>query len=115
MPDFNVPPECHDIAVSRITGLRQPQPVGEPAKDLVSITPDPNSHQEAAMGEDYGEPLISEDVFDTQLDLSRRFIAIGIRRENGAVILSWAEKAAVLRAGRQVKRMIGDIEVRMVQ
>ena len=58
---------------------------------------------------------MSEDVFEAQLNLSRRFIAISVRRENGAKIPRWAEQAVVLRTGRQVKRMIRDVEVRVVQ
>ena len=60
--------------------------------------------------------LISEDIFGTQLNLSRRFIAIGIRRENGAKIPRGAELVAIRRRTRGlVKRMIRDVEVRMVQ
>jgi hypothetical protein len=50
--------------------------------------------------------LRSEDIFDAQLNLSRRLIAVGIRREDCAEVLCRAEKISVLRAGGHGKHMV---------
>ena len=58
---------------------------------------------------------ISEGVPEAQLNLPRRLVAVGVRRENGAIVCRRAKEVARCSTGRQLEVMVWIVEVGVVQ